>query len=274
MQSAVASVRSYLYFQHYRLPFAIQRSARSLRNMRGSRSVQKAKVASQSRSSLDSYSLNSYLRTGTVFVHIPKTGGLAVARALYKNRGFGHRPLQYYRHRVSHREWQSFFKFAVVRNPFTRIESAFHFLKQGGLDENDARVASALLDDVSTFEDFVLTWLTPIRRYSIIHFVPQVDFLIRPHSSPKLDYLGYFERLPLDFDAIAKRVGSETDLEVVNKTRRKPRFDWSSNNGQLVAKKLARLYRRDFEALGYSKNPLRPNPTGRLQRVALSAADC
>ena len=77
--------------------------------------------------------------SGILFIHVPKTGGISVKRALYGdiNRGHGHVRAITYRTKLGKNTFNNLFKLAVVRNTWDRLVSAYHYLSQGGRNPRD-----------------------------------------------------------------------------------------------------------------------------------------
>ena len=76
--------------------------------------------------------------------------------------------------------FQSYFKFTFVRNPYDRLVSAFHYLKQGGMNEKDKAFKEQELSSFENFGDFVRNWITseniwkyPTSNHSITSYVIQ-----------------------------------------------------------------------------------------------------
>ena len=72
-------------------------------------------------------------RAGVIFVHIPKSAGVAINTALY-NRPLGHffaTDIQ----KVIPNAFDSLLTFGVVRNPLDRLVSAYRFAKSGGTSQ-------------------------------------------------------------------------------------------------------------------------------------------
>src|SRR5258706_16293188 len=72
-----------------------------------------------------------------IFVHIPKCAGNSVTKSLSQFGGFdcGHTNLKRFQIMFGPEEFNRYFKFAFVRNPYDRLFSAFLFMKKGGTNE-------------------------------------------------------------------------------------------------------------------------------------------
>ena len=195
----------------------------------------------------------SFARTESIFVHIPKTGGMSVARALYGDKlGHGsHHSIADYQVAFSAREFRRYFKFTFVRNPWDRAYSAYSFLRRGGMDEEDRAWSEATLPAYPDFESFVLNWLTPGNAASWIHFRPQVGFLRRrPDNALGIDYVGRFEALAGDFAKVADRLGIDAKLQHSNRSERVA--SWRDVYTPAMRDAIARTYAADIRAFGYS----------------------
>jgi chondroitin 4-sulfotransferase 11 len=62
-----------------------------------------------------------------ILIHVPRTAGTSIKEAL-RLPGRGHLPWQYY-YLVFPEQWDSYFKFTVVRNPYDRVVSAYTYAK-------------------------------------------------------------------------------------------------------------------------------------------------
>ena len=70
---------------------------------------------------------------GGIYLHVPKTAGVSVSRALYG------RPLRHFRamdiRRICPGRFNGLLTFGVVRHPIDRLHSAYRFAKAGGTSE-------------------------------------------------------------------------------------------------------------------------------------------
>ncbi|HTL74630.1 MAG TPA: sulfotransferase family 2 domain-containing protein, partial [bacterium] len=72
-----------------------------------------------------------------IFVHVPKCAGISLVKSLFGDFDCGHTNLRRYQIMFAPAEFNGYFKFTIVRNPFDRVVSAFLFLKKGGVNEKD-----------------------------------------------------------------------------------------------------------------------------------------
>jgi hypothetical protein len=196
------------------------------------------------------YPLKPYDQLRCIFVHIPKCAGLSVAEALFRGRNT-HTTIRQYQLVFTRREFDEYFKFAFVRNPWDRLVSAYHYLREGGCHEVDRRWAQANLSDYSDFDDFVRRWVNEKNVMRWIHFVPQSYFIHDPGSSqPRIDFIGHYENLQGDFSYITKRLGVVAELKDVNRTRKRRR-DYRDYYTEATRRIVADVYGADIECLGY-----------------------
>lgn len=195
-----------------------------------------------------------------IFVAIPKTGTHAVRRALREHMGpndleqvglfvqkkfpipelaklqHGHLTLQQIRPYMRPEEWQSFFKFAFVRNPFDRFVSYCAFItRDSGEFESEPQ---------KVMRHFVANPPWPH-----ILFQPQHSFITGEDGQLLTDQVGRVEEMQQSYDDIATRIGIPTaNLERVNSSKRSSYREYYD---QALIDGIAELYARDLELFGY-----------------------
>lgn len=203
----------------------------------------------------EEYTLRGYEQLKCVFIHIPKTGGISVSRSLFGNLGGGHKDVKFYKRAFGPLTYDKYFSFAFVRNPYTRLYSAYSFLKRGGFDQKDMEFSENIISKYPTFEQFIEEWLSRENIYSYNHFIPQYTFLCDGSFKPEVDFIGRFENIEEDFQTIAKQLGVSVQLPHHNQTvrKKKPLEEFMTNK---LFKKVAKVYSEDFEIFEYSKYKL------------------
>jgi hypothetical protein len=216
------------------------------------------------------YTLNGFEKKKCIFVHVPRAAGSSVSEAIYGNLGGGHRTVKRYRALFGRKFW-SYYKFSFVRNPYTRLVSAYEYLKSGGHPAwpSNQMFRREILESYSGFSDFVLNWLRPDRsEWPVPHFRPQVHFLKLDSRIP-LDFVGCVEEIKDDFKIISKKVGAEKELARKNKTTRDKKPINKYFEKEEVKERVNEVYNEDFEKLGYSRRILdsgkEPDIRGKLR---------
>ena len=187
--------------------------------------------------------------TQSIFIHVPKCAGVSISKVLYGNLAGGHTTLDGYLNIFEPSAMLSYFKFTIVRNPWDRIVSAFHFLKAGGLKSQDRIWSDRNLGDFSDFNDFVRRWLNEESIWQYHHFYPQYHYICDIHNKVDLDFIGFFENLDNDFSYIAAKLEKNSKLAKVNSS---PRRDYQSYYDNETRKIVREIYAKDIKLLGYS----------------------
>jgi len=202
------------------------------------------------RTVVDGYSLRDFDVLGCIFVHIPRTAGVSVANSLFGNLAGGHRSVDEYLAIFGRKSFKRYFKFAFVRDPFTRVASAFHFLKAGGFNRGDRCWAEKHIAECRSLDDFCLRSLGNADVMNWIHFRPQWRFVCNSSGKILVDFVGRFENLLADFSMVASRLGMDVDLAHQNRSPGGTSVvsDGLSSRAKSI---VFELYRRDFEIFGY-----------------------
>ena len=195
-----------------------------------------------------------------VFAAVPKTGTHAVRQALREHLGpddieqvglfvqkkfpiadlaqlqHGHISLQQLRPHLPAEQFDSFFKFAFVRNPFDRFVSYCSFMTRfkGEFLAAPHQVMSHFIRN-------------PPRQHVL--FWPQYGFLCDAEGKLLTDYVGRVEQMQQSYDEISAQIGIPTArLEKVNSSARR---DYRDYYNQELIEGVAQLYGRDLELFGY-----------------------
>lgn len=203
-------------------------------------------------SDLGKFGYRRLIETRSVFVHIPKAAGLSIAASLYGTEGGLHTKLATYRYVLSKSEFESFFKFSFVRNPWDRLLSAYRFLKAGGWTDIDRRWYQQNLGTCRDFREFVKRYLPRPEVRDWIHFRPQHEFLCLPwRSGPQVDFLGYFENIEQDFEVVRDQLGVKCELLTRNRKNLSNQSYVDSYDDELI-RIVGHHYRTDVRMLGYT----------------------
>lgn len=195
------------------------------------------------------YYKDGFKETGCLFIHIPKAAGTSISHALY-GENVGHYTAGFYKD-LSAREYDKYFKFAIVRNPWDRVVSAYKFVKQGGTE-----LVSPLPDDdfqsdeFKSFDVFVKNWLTRVdlKKKDVV-FQPQYWYVCDDSGQIIVDYIGKLEKLNEVSEVVSKKLGRELIIPELNKSDRKT--DYRSYFDEETKEIVAELYRKDIQLFGY-----------------------
>ncbi len=197
------------------------------------------------------YNLAAAEQLRCIFVHIPKCAGISLSKSLFGNLGGGHFPISRYQLIYSKEEFNQYYKFTFVRNPWERVYSAFTFLKKGGWNDFDKKWAEKRLALYPNFESFILEGL---QKDSTLlqenHFIPQSSF-ITINGKVSLDFIGRVENIEQDFQIVCHQLGIERTLNHLNFTKEKKQ-DYRLVYTEEMKNIVHQLYRKDIELLNYN----------------------
>jgi hypothetical protein len=198
----------------------------------------------------DGYTLKGFDEHKCIFIHIPKTGGMSLSLSLFGNCGGGHRTYFSYYPIYSPEEYQQYFKFAIVRNPWDRLVSAYFFLKDGGLTDMDQQWFEKNLSQYDRFEDFVRQWVTRKNVYSYLHFIPQ-HYYVSHLSNIMIDKVYKLEHISAAVQDMNDKLGLDITLPHKNKTTNREaeyRQYYNDETREIVRK----VYQEDIRLFDYS----------------------
>jgi hypothetical protein len=194
-------------------------------------------------------------RCKCIFVHIPKTGGVSITNSLFGGKAAGHLSIDEYRLMFDKHDFTQYFKFAFVRNPWSRLLSAYAFLKRGGFHASDRAWAERHLAPFDDFNHFVEGWVKTENILSFPHFAPQHLFICAGGDrTPAVDFLGRFERIDEDFTRLCSYLPGmeEKELLHLNTPPGGKRMDYREIYSSQARRVVEKVYKEDIRVLGYT----------------------
>lgn len=207
-----------------------------------------------------------------IFVHIPKTGGTSMAlalegRAMKDDLMLGDTPKAVKRRRklagaeargrlwkhstladidgvLSRDEIAQMFCFTMVRNPWDRAVSYYHWLREQSFDHSAVRLAKGLefRAFVSHPETMATFAANPAR-----HYMTDASGVERAGAYIRLEHLAE------DMAPLTKHLGFELTLDRVNSSKR--RADWRSYFDLRAAESIAKSCAEDIARFEYRFDP-------------------
>lgn len=200
----------------------------------------------------------------TIFVHIPKCGGQSIENIFlselglsWKNRAplllrpktpgehapkkLAHLKLHEYidNSYISRDLFDEYFKFSVVRNPYSRVKSLFEYLGFSNRMRLNDFVADVLPGKCRQADKWF--WF----------FMPQVNFIIDSNSDIGVDEILYLEKIDDDWLKVLRNTNVETAVvpkKNVTKSGKKSVDEFDATSLEIINS----LYKLDFDVLGYS----------------------
>jgi hypothetical protein len=144
---------------------------------------------------------------------------------------------------------QDFFKFCIVRNPYTRFQSAYLYLKNGGNQSRyDYLAQEEMLNAFNNFEDFAENWNNNARLNS--HPILKTQAYYLNYKPQNVNFIGYYEQLNKDVNYILTKLNINQSLPHLNQTSpsvHKPKLSDMSRES------IYNHYQVDFKLFNYPK---------------------
>jgi len=193
--------------------------------------------------------LNAFYKSKTIFIHIPKTAGVSLVKAIYGDVTLeGHRSF-YFNSIALNIKNEKYFSFTFVRNPFDRLYSSYMFLKKGGMNHYDRVAFETYLSEFKDFEDFVLNGLDNSLISKITHLIPQHKYLCDKKGLILVDFVGRFENLEDDIILLSKKLKKDIELDHYNYNKKK-NYREAYTDEMIV--KVYQVYQKDIDIFEYS----------------------
>lgn len=195
----------------------------------------------------------SWLDAGILFIHVPKAAGVSINIALY-GRFMGHL-LATEIQRWGATRLKSLPSFAITRNPWDRVVSAYRFARAGrGIGgEQQAWVwkpEQFQAPEFESFDRFVKEWLAhkQVDRLDPI-FRSQSLYICNERGKPLVDHVGRLENLQPTLAFIEKSIGRRPDIPQANRSGEE--VDYRSFYTPELVDIVGEIYRRDIDNFGY-----------------------
>jgi hypothetical protein len=163
-----------------------------------------------------------------IFIHNPKVAGLSIKRALEKyalnspstmpwlNKISEYSSLsrraRALRPKIGEKDWNRFFKFGFVRNPWDREVSLYHYIKN-----KKKHHLSSLYRELGSFDAYV-RWIVSQKRQS------QREMFYGREGEKLVDFIGKFENLEDDLRIVCRNLNIDAQLPHVNLSKRKANY--------------------------------------------------
>ena len=160
-----------------------------------------------------------------IFVHIQKTGGTAINRALgsVDNPSEKHRTARELIVLYGADVWDSSYKFAFVRNPWDRLVSWWSMIDGQREHVTSTGIGNTffkyILQNAATFEEFICKCHAEIKDTDGVKSIlkNQIEYLTDENGKLMVDYIGRFETLSADFSAVTNKIyGYPKNLDKIN----------------------------------------------------------
>lgn len=208
-----------------------------------------------------------------VFVHIQKTGGDTVSRLLNDSIPDIHHVNVKHGFAVDAAkdlgQWNEYFKFAFVRNPWDRLVSWYSMIRDAEKIRwhealGDRRKRSHLrqrrenklwryvLDNSSTFDEFVVNCTDEVEVAKGVFYsfaYNQLDYITDSRDNVLIDFVGRFENFGSDLLKVYNRLGIE--LDSIPHENRSTRGHYSSFYTPETKMIVEKRFKRDIEYFGY-----------------------
>lgn len=199
----------------------------------------------------------------TIFVHIPKAGGTSIENLLwpdfstrteadlwmgfvkpfynkYQTGGLQHLLATQIREEVGQAIFQEYYKFSVVRNPFTKTVSQYLYMSR----REDLRDFLNMKKNATFIE-----YLHLISQKEHVQWKPQVDFVLDENNKPLLDDIIKLEKIKENYAYLTSKVGvSFNGLSHHNKGNYEAFKDYHTKESIDI---ISEIYKKDIEYFNY-----------------------
>ncbi len=176
-----------------------------------------------------------------IFIHINKTGGSSIEKAL--KIPFEHKTALEKIEEIGREQWESKLAFTVVRNPWDKVVSHYHYRVQTNQTDLGVRPVG--------FKDWVrLTYGNKDPFYYDIPkmFMPQSDWITDHDGQIIVEFICRFENLNDDFNHVCKKLGKTVSLPHIKASKRGHYRDYYDEETVEI---VARWFKKDIKTFAY-----------------------
>ena len=189
-----------------------------------------------------------------LFLHIPKTGGRSIQKCVFGGiKGNPHRRALSLRNKIKS-EFSDYLIFSFVRNPWERLVSLYHYLKNGFGNTSQDRELTERVGMLS-FEEFaanpaITAELVDFRKEEMRSMlIPQVDYLFDDSGRWLPTFLGRFEQIQEDMNRLCALVGAKTGFGHLNGSEHEAYQMYYSDE---LIQAVGKYYENDVRMFGYT----------------------
>ncbi len=154
------------------------------------------------------------------------------------------------------RIWNKYFKFAFVRNPYSRLCSYYFYHRSNRYRPGPKHSQGKEIAKINTFKKWAIQGINANIQYkqgtSAVgqgwwSQIPQHYYLDR-----ELDFIGRYENLQNDFDYACEKIGIEP-YELPHYNKSEPPYKWKELYDDELMELVYDFYCDDFRIFGYEK---------------------
>jgi len=190
------------------------------------------------------YLLNTFFKKNHIFIHINKTGGSSIAKALGDTEQV-HLTAYTIKNFMGTKAFNNNYKFTFVRNPYDRVVSQYFYR----LQHNQTNLKSNQI----SFKDWIRACYVDKKEeyYNFpAMFQNQLDWITDREGNLLVDFIGKFETINDDFETVCNNLNiKERTLKHERSSSRNK--DFLSYYDDESLKTISEIFKKDFEYFGY-----------------------
>jgi len=221
----------------------------------------KFRIKKRIRSEIDYSHINNInFRNNFIFIHIPKNAGTSIYRSFGMLRSY-HYTSNEYENMLGSREFQNFFKFCFVRNPFDRFLSLYHYARlDNSYYHSSTNPEKAIYGKHMDYDKLKNASLRECAELLVsdklehnpphVQWRPQVEWILNENGEVNLDYIGRVEDLQFHYNNICRIIGLPSqNLEKTNKSGKEDDYRLFFDN--ITREIVESYYKSDLELFKY-----------------------